>query len=71
MSKYKNGYQNLTLLDRKTNDTSLLGFVDRMLIKFDSWQAKRSTEIAMLFVCFVLAPAYILFHIVSFIVRSI
>lgn len=54
MSKYKNGYQNLTLLDR----------IDRAMLS-------RRFEIAMLFVCFVLAPAYILFHIVSFIVRSI
>lgn len=51
-------HQNLTLLDR-------------MLIKIDSWQAKRSVEIGFLFVCFVLAPAYIVFHLVSFIVRSI
>lgn len=46
-------HQNLTLLDR-------------ILIKIDSWQAKRSVEIGFLFVCFVLAPSYILFHIVSY-----
>lgn len=44
--------QNLTLLDR-------------MLIKIDSWQAKRSTEIAMLFICFVVAPSYIIYHLVA------
>lgn len=45
-------YKNLTLLDR-------------MLIKIDSWQAKRSTEIAMLFICFVVAPTYIIYHLVA------
>ena len=45
--------QNLTLLDR-------------ILIKIDSWQAKRSVEIAMLFICFVVAPSYIIFHLVRF-----
>jgi hypothetical protein len=48
-----------------------LTLLDRVMISIDSWQAKRSTEIGLLFVCFVVAPAYILFHIVSYIVRSI
>ncbi len=45
---------------------SNLTLLDRILIKIDSWQAKRSTEIAMLFIAFVVAPAYILFHIVRY-----
>jgi len=43
-----------------------LTMLDRVLIKIDSWQAKRSTEIAMLFIAFVVAPSYILFHIVRY-----
>lgn len=53
MSKYKYEHQNLTLLDKVINS-------------FEQFQAKRSVEIAMLFVCFVLAPSYIIFHIVRF-----
>ena len=58
MSKYKYERQNLTLLDK-------------VIIAIDSWQAKRSVEIAMLFICFVVAPSYIIFHLVLFITRSI
>jgi hypothetical protein len=43
-----------------------LTLLDRILIKIDSWQAKRSVEIGFLFVCFVVAPSYILFHIVRY-----
>jgi hypothetical protein len=40
--------------------------LERLLLKIDAWQAKRSTEIAMLFICFFIAPAYIVFHLITF-----
>jgi hypothetical protein len=43
--------------------------LERLLLKIDAWEAKRSTEIAMLFVCFGVAPAYILYHLVIFVWR--
>lgn len=47
-----------------------LTLLDRVMISIDSWQAKRSTEIGMLFVCFVVAPAYILYHVISFLIAG-
>lgn len=44
--------------------------LERLLLKIDAWQAKRSTEIAMLFIAFVVAPAYILYHVISYILRG-
>jgi hypothetical protein len=42
-----------------------LTMLDKVLIKIDSWQAKRSTEIVMLFIAFVVAPSYIIYHLVA------
>ena len=43
-----------------------LTLLDKVITSIDEWQAKRSTEIAMLFIAFVVAPSYILFHIVKY-----
>ena len=42
-----------------------LTLLDRVITAIDEWQAKRSTEIAMLFIAFVVAPAYIIYHLVA------
>lgn len=46
--------QNLTLLEST-------------LIKLDEWQLSPRTEKVLHFICFVFAPAYILFHLVRFV----
>ena len=45
---------------------TILTLLDKVIIAIDSWQAKRNVEIAMLFICFVVAPSYIIFHLVRF-----
>ena len=42
-----------------------LTLLDKVITAIDEWQAKRSTEIAMLFIAFVVAPTYIIYHLVA------
>lgn len=44
----------------------ILTLLDKVIDSFEQFQAKRSVEIAMLFICFVVAPSYIIFHLVRF-----